>query len=145
MWFWWFMLGMCLMIPVMMIVFGACMLKKPDAMWYHSGRSIKSKEAGRYANLLCGKLWKKTGWVMLLPPVVLMLPMYGKEEDPIGIVSTAIIVLQTTVMIVTIILVEKGLRREFTKTGEPIDQIPVSEDDLLYMEALEGKGKTKKN
>lgn len=73
MWFWWFMLCCDLIIPVLMIVIGRLMWKRPpqrinSLIGYRTSRSMKNMDTWLFAHHYSGKLWWRTGWVIIDEP-----------------------------------------------------------------------------
>ena len=126
MWFWVFMLIMNLMIPVLMIAFGRAFSKKgPDSIngiyGYRTSRSMKNTETWKFAHKYFGKRWYKLGWWMLIPSILVMIPVIGKNDDIIGIVGGIAVTVQCIVMILPIFSTEKALKKTFDKNGKRIN------------------------
>lgn len=111
-----------LLIPVIMIAAGWMMEKHPPKTinglyGYRTSRSMKNMDTWRFANTYSGKLWRKIGWIMLPISVVPMLFIMGKGSGVIGGASCVVILLQTAVLVASIIPVEKALKRTFDQYG----------------------------
>ncbi len=84
--FWFFMLLCAVLIPVVMIGFGKLWRNHPpkeiNAFYgYRTSMSMKNADTWAYAHRYCGKIWYICGWVLLIPSVVLMLLVLGRDED----------------------------------------------------------------
>lgn len=107
MWFLWFMLCCDVLLPVIMIVSGRVMWKHTPkdingVLGYRTRRSMVNKDTWNFAHNHCGRLWWKTGWIMLMPTILIHIPLYSKSENVIGIVGVILITIQTGVMITTV-------------------------------------------
>lgn len=115
--FWIFMTISNLLIPILMIVIGKILIKNPPKKingiyGYRTSRSRKNQEAWDFAQRYCGKLWWKTGWVMLPLSVISMLPAIGKSDDMIGGLGGAITTVECVIMVATIFFVERALGKK---------------------------------
>ena len=119
----WIFLTICnLMIPALMIVIGKVFIKNPpktiDGIYgYRTSRSRKNQDTWNFAHLYCGKLWWKIGWVMLPLAVIGMLPVIKKNDNIVGGVSAAVVMVECIAMFMTIFLVERALAKKFDKDG----------------------------
>jgi uncharacterized membrane protein len=110
-----------------MIAFAITFLKKaPNSInpvyGYRSRRSMKSKEAWKFAHLLCAKIWLFTGIPLLIITIVAMLLVLNKPESTIGLVGQILIYTQLAIMILSIIPVEIALKRSFDENGNKIEK-----------------------
>ncbi|MBE5929201.1 MAG: SdpI family protein [Lachnospiraceae bacterium] len=122
MWFWWFMLIFGLMIPMVQIVAGRMMWKHHPKQinWvygYRTKRSMKNMDTWVFAHEHCGRIWWKTGLIMLIPSVLIYIPFYHSNEDTIGIVGTILCVIQLVVLIASIFPTERALKKTFNDDG----------------------------
>ena len=123
MWFWWFMLCCDVLIPVLMIIAGRMMWKRPPktingTVGYRTSRSMMNMDTWNFAHDYCGRLWWKIGWIMLVPSILIHVPLYGKSDNAIGIACGLLITVQTIVLIVSIFPTERALKRTFTDSGK---------------------------
>lgn len=117
-WFWVFMVISNLIVPLLMIGVGRMMMKNPPKTinWvfgYRTSQSMKNQETWDFAQVYCGKLWWKIGWIMLPFSIIGMLPVIGKNDDFVGIVGAIIITIQCIIMFVSIFFVERALAKKF--------------------------------
>ena len=75
--FWVFMLLADIMIPLVMIIFGRVFIKSPpkninDMYGYRTTMSMKNTDTWNFAHKYCGRLWFKTGMIIL--------PISGKSS-----------------------------------------------------------------
>lgn len=113
----------CLLIPVIMIIGGYLMKvktpKKINGIYgYRTERSMKNKETWNFANKLCGDIWLKTGLIMLIISAIIT-AIGSINENVFAVASIVILVVQTIVLIVTIVPVEKALGNKFDEDGNP--------------------------
>jgi uncharacterized membrane protein len=121
--FWIFMFVMSVLIPGIMIGFGAYFRKHApkeinDIFGYRTTMSMKNKETWEFAHRHCGRLWWKYGWGMLLLTVMAMLFVLGKSENVIGTFGGIICAVQTIGLIASIIPTERALKRNFDQQGQ---------------------------
>lgn len=125
----WIFLTICnLMIPVLMIVMGKVFMKNPPQTingiyGYRTSRSMKNQDTWIYAHLYCGKLWWKTGWIMLPLAVIGMFPGIKAAEDVVGMLCGVIEIIECIALFMTIFFVEKALAKKFDKNGNALDDI----------------------
>lgn len=120
--FWWLMLVCGLLTPLLMIVCGRMMWKRPPksingSLGYRTARSMMNMETWKFAHDCCGRLWWKIGWIILLPSAAIYVPVYGSSEDVIGALSAVLLTIQCVILIVTIIPTERALKRNFGDEG----------------------------
>lgn len=123
MWFWWFMLISDLMIPGIMMIAGRMMWKhcprKINGIYgYRTKRSMMNQDTWKFAHEYCGKLWWKTGFLMLVPTILIFFPLIHSSEETIGMIGLIPCVLQCVVMILSILLTELALKKRFTEEGK---------------------------
>ena len=115
----------CLLIPVIMIISGYLMKaktpKKINGIYgYRTERSMKNKETWNFANKLCGDIWLKVGLIMLIiSAVITAIISINKDENAFAVASIVILLVQTIILIATIVPVEKALRNKFDEDGNP--------------------------
>lgn len=122
MWFWWFMLISDLALPLIMMIAGWMMWKhcpkKINGIYgYRTKRSRMNQETWKFAHEYCGRLWWKTGLIMLVPTILIFIPLIHSSDETIGMIGLIPCILQCAVMIVSIILTELALKRTFTDEG----------------------------
>jgi uncharacterized membrane protein len=118
MWFWWMMFFCMLLIPLTMIGAGRWMWKYPPEeinhlIGYRTSRSMKNQKTWKFAQEYCGHLWWKIGWVMLVLSVIVMLLLLGRGEQVIGWGSAILCIVQSVVLIGSIIPTELALKKKF--------------------------------
>jgi len=120
--FWIFMLVCDLLIPFTMIYFGRRFRSNPPdringIYGYRTKRSMKNMDTWKFAHDYCGKLWQKAGWIMLAVSVILLLLCCGKEILTVSKLGLILCMFQCVVLVVTIIPVERALKRNFDEYG----------------------------
>lgn len=120
--FWFFMLIMNLLIPLIMILFGRYFVKKaPDKInilfGYRTTMSMKNQDTWQFAHKYCGKIWLVCGSVLLPLTVAGMLLLIGKGKDFIGNVGSIICMLQLIPLVLAILPTEIALKKTFDKDG----------------------------
>lgn len=116
--FWFFMTSSNFTVPVLMIVVGKVLIKNPPKTingiyGYRTKRSRVNQNTWDFAQLYCGKLWWKIGWIMLPFSIIGMLPVIGKNDNIVGGAGAVIITIQCITMFVSIFFVERALAKKF--------------------------------
>jgi len=106
---------MILIIPILMVIGGAWMKFWPPKdrnsyVGYRTKASMKSQEAWDFAQQYCGKLWLGVGLVMLV--VSALAYRFIKPLRNNSAVSILISVLQTALLCLTAVPVEKALKEK---------------------------------
>ena len=122
MWFWIVMFICNLIIPLLMIIFGKVMYQHTPktingVYGYRTKMSMKNKETWQFAHNYCGKLWVKIGYILLMPTIIVQLPFINSNQNIIGTVSGVISIFQIAVLLYSIVLVEKELKKNFDQDG----------------------------
>ncbi len=122
MWFWWFAFGCDVLIPLMMILFGRMMWKRcPSKInsWYgyRTVRSMKNMDTWKFAHEHFGKQWWKIGWMILLPSVLILLPVYKAAETTIAVSFLVVMMVQTVFLLYPIFKTERALKEKFNDDG----------------------------
>lgn len=121
--FWFFMLGMNLLIPAVMIGFGRYFMKSAPGninlvFGYRTTMSMKNQDTWKFAHEYCGKLWYQWGKITLIVTMAAMLFLLGKPVDTIGNWGGAICMVQMLPLIGVIGPTESALRRTFDNNGK---------------------------
>lgn len=115
------MLIMVLIIPVIMIVFGNLFLynapKNINIFWgYRTPMSVKNIQTWRFAHNCCGKIWRKWGVITGIAAIIIMICFIDKSESTIGAVCGILSVIELVIVVASIFITEKELRKNFDKT-----------------------------
>ena len=119
------MLLVILIIPLLMVGFGLLLMKNPPkkinyVYGYRTRRSVRSQETWDFAHYYFGKLWLVCGLVSIpisLVPICLVL---GKSEQVISVAGLIVLGIQTLLLLVTILLTERALKKNFDEFGKPL-------------------------
>lgn len=119
---WWFMFICNMIYSVVMIAGGwmmwkHCPKKINSFVGYRTSRSMRNAETWSFANQNCGRRWWKTGWIILIPTVLVQIPMYGATDAAISVMGLVICIVECTILIASIFPTEKALKREFADDG----------------------------
>ena len=120
--FWVFILIVVLLIPVVMIGFGRLFMnrapKKINSIFgYRSKRSMQNEETWAFAHHYIGKLWFVIGFVLIPVSAAPLLFMIGGDYDTVGVTGAAVMGVQMIVLIVSILLTERALKKHFDPVG----------------------------
>ena len=121
----WFFISMFIcniLIPLIMIMGGYFMYKKPpkeinSVVGYRTKMSKKNIDTWMFAHNYCGKLWLKLGTALLIPTVIVQIPFIHSNDNVIGTVTLIVETVQLVVLIGSIIPVENALKKTFDENG----------------------------
>ena len=121
--FWFFMLVMGLLFPVVMILFGTMFMKSAPKkinyiFGYRTEMSMKNRDTWEFAHKHIGKLWFRFGLLLIPITVIPMLFVISKTENIVGTVGLIVGFINTIVLIVPIFFTEKALNKAFDKDGK---------------------------
>lgn len=116
-----FMILVDLIIPFTMIGLGRVFVKKPPDKinrdyGYRTEMSMKSVETWEFAHSYCGKLWMRLGYA-LLASVLPLFFLFGRDIETVALAGLLICGVQLVVMMLSIIPIEKALKRGFDENG----------------------------
>lgn len=111
-----------LLISLIMVVFGIIFEKHTPKninglYGYRTTMSMKNKDTWEFAHQYCGKLWKKIGFIILIPSLLVTFVSFTMNDNMQSIVSVALVSIQTIILIVAIVPVEKELKKHFDENG----------------------------
>ncbi len=119
------MLLVILIMPLMMVGFGLLLMKNPPKKinsyyGYRTRRSVRSQETWDFAHYFFGKLWLVCGLVSLPISLVPLCLVLGKSEQVISVAGLIVLDIQTLLLLVTILLTERALMKNFDEFGKPL-------------------------
>ena len=119
------MLLVILIMPLMMVGFGLLLMKNPPKKinsyyGYRTRRSVRSQETWDFAHYFFGKLWLVCGLVSLPISLVPLCMVLGKSEQVISVAGLIVLGIQTLLLLVTILLTERALKKNFDEFGKPL-------------------------
>ena len=126
--FWIFMLVMVLLVPLTMILFGNLFYYKPPKningiYGYRTKMSRKNQQTWDFAHEHCGWLWIRFGVVMFALSLACMNHLArGKDIDTIGIWGGILVMVQCVILVLTIPITERVLRKNFDEYGMKKEQ-----------------------
>ncbi len=143
--FWIFMLCMVLLLPLAMIILGKRardyevkdkfnmskyrrkinILGEKEWLYlsgYRTWRSMKNDETYKFAQKEAGKYWYSSGIILLLPSIISMFLVIGRDKNTISCDGLAVVAVQMIVMLMSIIPVERALKNNFDKNGDKIEK-----------------------
>lgn len=121
--FWIYMTCIACLIPATMIGFGRYFMKTAPKniniiFGYRTSRSMKNDKTWIFAHKYCGKIWFISGIITLVVSIITMISVYGKNTDTVGYIGAACTVLPVISIIISIILTENSLKKNFDKSGK---------------------------
>lgn len=123
--FWFFMLAMNLILPLTMIFLGKYFSKRAPKeinmlFGYRTTRSTKNSDTWQFAHHYFGKLWYKSGLILLVLTVAAMLFGLGKDTNTVGVLGGIVCTVQLPAMLYAIWPTERALKKTFDKDGNRI-------------------------
>ena len=121
--FWIFVLAFDLLIPLLMLGFGRSFMKHPPTeinpgYGYRTTMSSKNQDTWDFAQKYMGELWYRAGRWLLIPSVLPLLLVLGRDVGTVGMAGLAVSGVQLVVMLGTILVVERALKKNFDKNGK---------------------------
>lgn len=87
------------------------------AIGYRTERSRKNMDTWKFAHEYCGKLWLKTGIILLIASALVHIPFMESSENIVSVMSIIICSVQCAVIIFTIFPTENALKKTFDDNG----------------------------
>ena len=120
--YWLYMLGVCLVIPLTMMIFGRHFMHSPPkeingSYGYRTSMSMKSRETWDFAHRYFGRLWFILGLILLPLSAAAMLFLLGESVKAIGNSSLIIMAFQLLFLIIPIFPTERALKKNFDQFG----------------------------
>lgn len=119
--YWAFMLLMVILIPAIMTISGKVLSEggtaRNQVFGYRTSMSMKNDATWTFANEMLGHMWIRMGPVLLPVSVIPMLFVVGKGIDAIGIMASVIVIMQCIPLVLTIVIIEKALHKNFDRSG----------------------------
>lgn len=110
------------LIPLIMIISGRCFSRKApkkinNLFGYRTALSMKNEDTWKFAHKHMGKLWFRSGIIMLPVSIAAMFLALGKGENTVYSFATVITLIQTILLVMLIFPTEAALRKNFDKDG----------------------------
>lgn len=122
--FWIFMAAVNMMTPLLMVIVGYWFVRRPPGTinhmyGYRTAMSGKNQQTWDFAQRYCGRLWWKAGWGMGILTVPVALFVRGRSENVVSLTLGAWEFLQCAVLVLTVPVVERALKKRFDGNGIP--------------------------
>ncbi len=111
-------------VPAILLGFGWRFMKKPPqeingVYGYRTSMSMKNQDTWDFAHQVCGRVWRRTGWLLLALSAAILawmqtLPGGGQTNWLLGIL---VMLAETAALVLTIIPVERALKKTFDRDG----------------------------
>ena len=113
-----------LIVPLLMIGIGMLFMKIPPKRinylyGYRTRRSMRNQDTWDFAHQYCGKICLVCGLVSIPFSLVPIWIVIGKSEQVINRIGIIVLVLQTVLLLATIIITERALKNNFDELGRP--------------------------
>ena len=83
---------------------------------------MKNSQTWKFAHEYCGWLWMRFGAVMFALSLACINMVRGKDIDTIGICGGIIMMVQCLLLVLTIPITERALRKNYDEYGMKIEQ-----------------------
>lgn len=125
--FWWFMLILAELCPLIMIIMGLVFRKSAPKkinffFGYRTEMSMKNRETWEFAHKYIGNLWAIFGFALLVPTTVPMIFVIGESEELISAVALVLCFVGLAAFIASIIPTELALKKNFDKNGNRLNK-----------------------
>ena len=123
--FWVFMAVVSLFVPIIMVIFGKSFLKAAPKeingiYGYRTAMSMKNQDTWEFAHKHFGKVWFYSGLILLPLNIIPLLFVMGESKDLIGTIGILVCLIDTAVMLLSIIPTERALKKNFDSDGNII-------------------------
>lgn len=120
--FWIYIFIMEITTPIVMLICGRYFREKlcdqmNPAVGYRTPMSMKNADTWKFAHQYCGKLWTNLGIILIPVSILPMLFVINGDHNTVGWTGTAICIIQSIVLLCSIIPVEKALKKAFDENG----------------------------
>lgn len=118
-----FLFIMLLLVPAVMVGFGAYFMKRAPkkinyVFGYRTARSMKNEDTWKFAHNFIGKIWLVCGTVLLVVGTASFFTFTAnKNENAASIASLVILGVQLLVLMCSIIPTERALKKTFDENG----------------------------
>ena len=118
-----FLFIMLLLVPAVMVGFGAYFMKRAPkkisyVFGYRTARSMKNEDTWKFAHKLSGKIWLVCGTVLLVVGTASFFTFTAnKNENAASIASLVILGVQIMVLMCSRIPTESALKKTFDENG----------------------------
>ena len=118
----WFILLSDLSIPLMMIVLGMIMIKRPPKtinrfVGFRTKRSMKNQDTWQFAHKHCGRSWLILGLILVIPTAAAHIPFYHSSENTLSIVSCIVLTIQLIALLLSAVSTNLALKKNFHTDG----------------------------
>ncbi len=119
---WILMLAVDLLVPALMIGFGAYFSRRAPkhinaVFGYRTARSMQNRDTWVFAHRHCGRLWFFAGWILLAAAAAAMLCLLGRNAGTIAIGGAIVAGAEVVVLVGSIIPTQRALKRTFDASG----------------------------
>lgn len=111
-------------VPAILLGFGWRFMKKPPqeingVYGYRTSMSMKNQDTWEFAHQVCGRVWWRTGWLLLALSAALLAWMQTRPggEKTNWLLGILVVLAEGAALILTIIPVERALGKAFDKDG----------------------------
>ena len=110
--------GVSVLIPALMLLFGWLFLRRPPRRINSIyGYRMQNQETWEFAHRVGGRVWLRAGAVLLAVTLLSALLILGRGEQIWKLWCLILVLLQTAVLIGTIVPVERALKENFDQFG----------------------------
>ncbi len=119
---WLILLGTNLLLPVMMLIFGLILSKRPPKKinsfyGYRTRRSMKNMDTWLFGNQTMGQYWIRYSVLGYILTMVFMIVIMNESEDQMAMHSLILTTILLVWMIIPIFITEKKLKMTFDEEG----------------------------
>lgn len=119
--YWFAMLILDLIVPVIMIIIGRFLKKASRSMRnkfaYRSKMAKKNRNTWKYAQNFCGNFLLNMGGILTVVSIYILLLIYERENFDVGIICKTMFLLQAVSIMIPFAMTELALRIKFDSNG----------------------------
>ncbi len=111
-----------MIVPSLIFIAGRSWMVKPPKninpiYGYRTMMSMKNENTWTFAHKYIGRIWAVAGKIMLFVSLAVMILVSKRSEDTITNAAIVLLLIQTAVIVLSIIPTEIALRKKFDKYG----------------------------
>ena len=113
-----------LLVPLLILVFGIWMRKRPPKQigglfGYRTSMSMKNRQTWQFAHAYCGKLWIGLGAGLIVLSVFAQLAVPNRDLSRLTRTTEILSAVQIAAALLSVWIVERALRKKFDRNGNP--------------------------
>lgn len=118
----WAVCFICSLITPLVIIFAGWIMRKScikrnNFCGYRTKMAMKNDDTWKFANEICGKLWWRIGWMLFFSTILIFLIIIKFSDSTSTFITIFLMTVECLMIVISIILVEKAMKKTFDKDG----------------------------